>query len=110
TLLLAALQHGGPDFALIHIPIDHFLHPVIGYTYPEKQVLDRITDVFDIQKLADIRMIDIQVGGKSAPPDPALGNGIHHRVEELHETDRPAAFPVVGHRTPPLAQSPEVPR
>src|SRR5690606_26726513 len=108
--LLAAFQYFSPDLPLLIVSIDHFLHPIIRYTYPEKEVLDGISNVLDFQKFTDIRMVYIQIGGKSTTPHAALGNSVHCGIEETHKAGRAAALPVVGDCTAPAAQFPKIGR
>ncbi|MCY1536630.1 hypothetical protein D9M68_720930 [compost metagenome] len=48
AFLLARFQDLSPDFTLLHIAVNHFLHPVIRDTYREEQVLDRVANVLDV--------------------------------------------------------------
>src|SRR5690606_9763255 len=82
AFLLPAFQYLCPNFPLLKVSIDHFLHPIIRYTHAEKEILDGIADVFDFQKLRNIRMVYIQISGKSATPDTTLRYSIHCGIEE----------------------------
>src|SRR5690606_2339095 len=85
SFLLTRLQHFRPYVALVHISVNHFLHPVIRHTYSEEQVLNGVANTFNLKKLFNIRMVNIEVCCKSTAPYPSLRNGIHCGIEKLHE-------------------------
>src|SRR3546814_5433741 len=91
ALLLPAFQYPGPDGPLIHIAIDHILHPVIRYTNTVKEVLDRIANVLYFQEFTTVRMINIEVSGNGAPPDTTLRKD---RTSNRLHTSPQCAFPM----------------
>src|SRR5690554_6041995 len=108
--LLPAFQYFSPNFPFFQIPVHHALHPIIRHADSVKKVLNRVAYVFYIQKLLDIRMVNVQVSGECSAPYPPLGYGIHYGIKKLHETYRTAAFPVVRHGTAPLTKLPKITR
>src|SRR5690606_16973576 len=84
--------------------------PIIRHIDSEKQVLNRVSDVFNIQKFFSIRMVDIQISGKSTTTNTSLRNRIHSRIKKFHETHSSATFSVIRNSTSSFSQISEITR
>src|SRR5690606_31319771 len=66
--------------------------------------LYRVSNVFDLKELTNIRMVNIQISSKCSAPHTALRDGVHGRIKKLHETYRSTTFTIIGNRTATLAK------
>ena len=72
AFLLSALEHTGPDLALLSVAVDHLLHPVVGHADGIEKILDGAADVLDLQKFCDVGMVDVQISRKRTAAGGAL--------------------------------------
>src|SRR5699024_94920 len=75
---------------------------LIGNTDAEKEVLNRIADITNLQEFFTIRMINIEICRKCTATNTALRDRFHRRIKELHKTHRAATFTIIRHRTATL--------
>src|SRR3546814_10555485 len=88
ALLLPAFQYPGPDGPLIHIAIDHILHPVIRYTNTVKEVLDRIANVLYFQERSEEHTSELQSLMRISYAVFCLKKNTHHNCNDKHNVQK----------------------
>ena len=59
AFLLSALEHTGPDLALLSVAVDHLLHPIVGHADGIEKILDGAADVLDLQEFRDVGVVNV---------------------------------------------------